>query len=71
MDELLNLCLNEINGKLKVKHSSIMLTDEKRNELVVRASQGHRSMQVLGKIQKLDEGVAGRVLITDNLRKGQ
>jgi hypothetical protein len=48
-----------------------MLTDEKRNELVVRASQGHRSMQVLGKIQKLDEGVAGRVLITDNLRKGQ
>ncbi len=62
MDELLNLCLNEINGKLKVKHSSIMLIDEKRNELVVRASQGHRSMQVLGKTQKLDEGVAGRVV---------
>ena len=62
MDELLNLCLNEINGKLKVKHSSIMLIDEKRNKLVVRASQGHRSMQVLGKTQKLDEGVAGRVV---------
>jgi len=62
MDELLNLCLNEINGKLKVKHSSIMLIDEKRYELVVRASQGHRSMQVLGKTQKLDEGVAGRVV---------
>ncbi|MBC8553411.1 MAG: response regulator [Candidatus Brocadiales bacterium] len=61
-DELLNLCLNEINGKLKVKHSSIMLIDEIRNELVVRASQGHRSMQVLGKTQKLDEGVAGRVV---------
>ena len=62
MDELLDLCLNEINGKLKVKHSSIMLIDEKRNKLVVRASQGHRSMQVLGKTQKLDEGVAGRVV---------
>ena len=62
MDELLNLCLNEINGKLKVKHSSIMLIDEIRNELVVRASQGHRSMQILGKTQKLDEGVAGRVV---------
>ncbi len=62
MDKLLNLCLNEINGKLKVKHSSIMLIDEKRDELVVRASQGHRSMQILGKTQKLDEGVAGRVV---------
>jgi len=62
MDELLSLCLNEINGKLKVKHSSIMLIDEIRNELVVRASQGHRSMQALGKTQKVDEGVAGRVV---------
>jgi len=62
MDELLSLCLKEINEKLKVKHSSIMLIDEKRNELVVKASQGHRSMQVLGKTQKLDEGVAGRVV---------
>jgi DNA-binding response OmpR family regulator len=62
MDEFLNLCLNEINGKLKVKHSSIMLVDVKRNELVVRASQGHRSMQVLGKTQKLYEGVAGRAV---------
>ncbi len=62
MDELLNLCLNEIIGKLKVKHSSIMLIDEKRGKLVVRASQGHRSMQVLGKTQKLEEGVAGCVV---------
>jgi HD-GYP domain-containing protein (c-di-GMP phosphodiesterase class II) len=62
IDELLDLCLNEINGKLKVKHSSIMLIDEKKRELVVRASQGYRSVQVLGKTQKLDEGVAGRVV---------
>jgi putative nucleotidyltransferase with HDIG domain len=62
MDKLLNICLKEINEKLRVKHSSIMLIDEKGNELVVRASQGHRSMQVLGKTQKLDEGVAGRVV---------
>jgi len=62
VDELLDLCLKEINGKLKVKHSSIMLIDEERDELVVRASQGHRSMQVLGKTQKLNEGVAGRVV---------
>lgn len=62
MDELLSLCLKEINEKLKVKHSSIMLVDEERNELVVKASQGHRSMQILGKTQKLDEGVAGRVV---------
>jgi putative nucleotidyltransferase with HDIG domain len=62
MDKLLSLCLKEINEKLEVKHSSIMLVDEERNELVVKASQGHRSMQVLGKTQKLDEGVAGRVV---------
>ncbi|MFQ5688269.1 MAG: HD domain-containing phosphohydrolase [Candidatus Scalindua sp.] len=62
MDKLLSLCLKEINEKLNVRHSSIMLIDEKRNELVAKASQGHRSMQVLGKTQKLDEGVAGRVV---------
>ncbi len=62
MDGLLGLCLNEINSKLKIKHSSIMLIDDKRNELVVKASKGHRSMQVLGKTQKWDEGVAGSVV---------
>ncbi len=62
MDKLLSLCLKEINGKLKVEHSSIMLIDEKRNELVVKASQGHRSGQILGKTQKIDEGVAGRIV---------
>lgn len=62
MDELLSLCLKEINEKLKVKHSSIMLIDESGNELIVMACQGHRSKQVLGKTQKIDEGVAGRVV---------
>ncbi len=62
MDKLLSLCLKEINGNLKVKHSSIMLVDKERNELVVKASQGHRSGQVLGKTQKIGEGVAGRVV---------
>ncbi len=62
IDELLSLCLGEINRKLNVKHSSIMLIDEKRNELSVRASRGYRSSQVLGKTQKIYEGVAGRVV---------
>jgi len=62
MNKLLSLCLKEINERLNVKHSSIMLIDEKRNKLVVKASQGHRSRQILGKTQKLDEGVAGRVV---------
>ncbi len=62
MDELLNLCLKEINEKLKVKHSSIMLVDEKNNELIVKACQGHRSKQALGRTQKIGEGVAGRVV---------
>ena len=62
IDELLNLCLEEINRKLNVKYSTIMLIDENTNELLVRASRGYRSSQVLGKVQKIDEGVAGRVV---------
>ena len=61
MDELLNLCLKKTNEKLKVKHSSIMLFDEKKDELRVRACQGDRCSEVLGKTQKIGEGIAGRV----------
>ena len=63
LDEILNLCLSEINEKLKVKHSSIMLIDEKRERLIVKASQGYRSRQVLGATQGISEGVAGRVVV--------
>ncbi|MGR3301167.1 MAG: HD domain-containing phosphohydrolase [Candidatus Scalindua sp.] len=62
MDELLGLCLKEINEKLKVKHSSIMFIDEEGDGLIVKACHGYRSKQVLGKTQKIDEGVAGRVV---------
>ncbi len=62
IDELLDRCLGEINRKLNIQHSSIMLIDENRNELLVRASRGYRSSQVLGKTQKIDEGIAGRVV---------
>ncbi|MGR3174816.1 MAG: HD domain-containing phosphohydrolase [Candidatus Scalindua sp.] len=62
MDKLLSLCLKEINEKLKVKHSSIMLIDEEGDGLIVKASHGYRSKQALGKTQKIDEGVAGRVV---------
>ncbi len=62
MDELLSLCLKEINEKLKIKHSSIMFVNEKGDGLIVKACHGHRSRQVLGKTQKIDEGVAGRVV---------
>jgi len=61
MDELLNLCLKEINEKLKVKQSTIMLVDDVKNELIVKACQGHRRHQILGKTQKIGEGIAGRV----------
>jgi HD-GYP domain-containing protein (c-di-GMP phosphodiesterase class II) len=54
--------LKEINEKLKVKHSSIMFIDEEGDGLIVKACHGHRSKQVLGKTQKIDEGVAGRVV---------
>ena len=62
MDALLGLCLKEINEKLKVKHSSIMLIDEEGDGLIVKACHGDRSKQVMGKTQKIDEGVAGRVV---------
>ncbi len=62
VDELLRLCLEVINRKLNIKHSSIMLIDERRNELSVRASQGYRSLLVLGKTQEKNEGIAGRVV---------
>ena len=62
LDEVLNLCLNEINEKLKVKHSSIMLVDEENDILIVKASHGYRSKQIIGTTQKIGEGVAGRVV---------
>ena len=62
MDALLSLCLKEINEKLKVKHSSIMLIDEDGESLVVKACHGDRSKQALGQTQKIDEGVSGRVV---------
>ena len=61
IDELLKLCLEKINEKLKVTHSSIMLFDEKKDELIVKACQSYRCDEVLGKTQKIGEGIAGRV----------
>ncbi len=61
IDELLNLCLKKINEKLKVTHSSIMLFDEEKDELIVKACQGYRCSEVLGKTQKIGEGIAGLV----------
>ncbi len=61
VDTLLNLCLKVINEMLKVKQSSIMLVDEGKNMLIVKACQGHRSSHILGKTQKIGEGIAGRV----------
>ncbi len=61
INELLNLCVEKINEKLKVTHSSIMLFDEKKDELIVKACQGYRCSEVLGKTQKIGEGIAGLV----------
>jgi putative nucleotidyltransferase with HDIG domain len=61
IDELLSLCLEKISEKLKVKHSSIMLFDEKKDELIVKACQGYRCNEILGKTQKIGEGIAGHV----------
>lgn len=61
IDELLSLCLERINEELKVKHSSIMLFDEKKDELIVKACKGYRCNEVLGKTQKIGEGIAGHV----------
>ncbi|MFQ5964483.1 MAG: HD domain-containing phosphohydrolase [Candidatus Scalinduaceae bacterium] len=60
-NELLNLCLGKINEKLKVKQSSIMLLDEEKKELIVKAYQGDRCNLVIGKTRKIGEGIAGRV----------
>ncbi len=62
IDELLGFCLAEINRRLNVGHSSVMLVDEKRKELLVKACRGYRSSQILGKTQKIGEGVSGRVV---------
>ena len=52
MDALLSLCLKEINEKLKVKHSSIMLIDEDGESLVVKACHGDRSKQAMGQLKR-------------------
>ncbi len=38
-----------------------MLFDEKKDELIVKACQGYRCSEVLGKTQKIGEGIAGLV----------
>ncbi|MCP5003831.1 MAG: response regulator [Planctomycetes bacterium] len=64
VDEFLNLCLKQINEKLKIKRSSIMLfEDGKEDELTVKICQGFKNSYILGKVQKIGKGIAGCVAI--------
>ncbi|MDR4496665.1 MAG: response regulator [Candidatus Scalindua sp.] len=64
VDGLLNLCLKQMNEKLKVKRSSIMLlVSDKQDELMVKMCQGYKNQMVLGKVQKIGKGIAGFVAI--------
>ncbi|NOG85608.1 MAG: response regulator [Planctomycetes bacterium] len=64
VDGLLNLCLKQMNEKLKVKRSSIMLlSDDRKDELMVKICQGYKNDQILGKVQKVGKGIAGCVAI--------
>lgn len=61
MEELLGLCLELINDRLEVSNSSVMLMDEKTNELIVKAARGYRREQIIGVREKIGEGIAGWV----------
>lgn len=61
LEELLGLCLELINDRLEVSNSSVMLLDERTDELVVKASKGYRREQIIGVRQRVGEGIAGWV----------
>jgi len=64
LDRVLNLCLDALCGKMDIQTCSIMLLDSERGELVVKASRGAKSAEILGTRQKADVGVAGWVIRT-------
>jgi len=58
LDQLLEVCLKQINEKLNVESSSIMLLDDNRTHLVVRASS---KAEILGHRQRVGERISGWV----------
>jgi len=57
-DELLSVCLKEINEKLNVASSSIMLLDDNKTHLVVRAAS---KADIVGHRQRVGERISGWV----------
>jgi len=58
LDELLGVCLKEINEKLNVASGSIMLLDDNKTHLVVRASS---KAGIVGHRQRIGERISGWV----------
>ena len=71
LDQLLAACLQQVNEKLGVQSSSIMLLDENKTHLVVRAAT---KADAMGHRQRIGEQVAGWVakykepLLIDDIR---
>ena len=58
IDQLLSVCLKEVNEKLNVASSSIMLLDDNKTHLVVRASSKD---DIIGHRQRVGERISGWV----------
>ncbi|NQT21643.1 MAG: response regulator [Planctomycetes bacterium] len=58
LDQLMGVCLKEINEKLGVASSSIMLLDDNKTHLVVRASS---KADIIGHRQRVGERISGWV----------
>ena len=63
LDKLLRQVLAIINKRFSSSYSSVMLVED--DELVLRACEGDRGKEFLGKRQKLGEGVSGLVAMED------
>ena len=61
LDRVLDLSLDLINEKLGVSVGSIMLVDAASGDLVVQASRGRRSHEIVGEHQQIGRGIAGWV----------
>jgi len=73
LKQLLDVCLTQINEKLSVESSSIMLLDDNRTHLVVRASS---KAEIVGHRQRVGERISGWVakykepLLIENINTG-
>jgi len=60
--EVLDRIVRQATAILEAESGSIMLRDEESDSLRVAAARGPRARRIMGRIQRMDEGVAGWVV---------